>query len=89
MLKIEDGAKPTNVFKEIDTDGDSELSRKEVSEFLKKQFAQSSRAGDPGTADDPDMGQMIEEIFSHEDRDKDGHITLEEFSGPKYDHDEL
>jgi hypothetical protein len=29
----------------------------------------------------------VEEIFSHEDRDRDGYISHDEFSGPK--HDEL
>lgn len=31
--------------------------------------------------------KLIEEIFSHDDKDKDGYISHEEFSGPK--HDEL
>ena len=31
--------------------------------------------------------KLIEEIFQHEDADKDGFISHEEFSGPK--HDEL
>ena len=31
--------------------------------------------------------KLVEEIFSHEDKDKDGYISHEEFSGPK--HDEL
>ena len=33
------------------------------------------------------QGQLIEEIFSHDDKDKDGYISHDEFSGPK--HDEL
>ena len=33
------------------------------------------------------QGHLIEEIFSHDDKDKDGYISHEEFSGPK--HDEL
>ena len=31
--------------------------------------------------------KLVEEIFSHEDKDKDGVISHDEFSGPK--HDEL
>ena len=31
--------------------------------------------------------KLIEEIFSHDDKDKDGYISHDEFSGPK--HDEL
>merc|ERR1712038_89555 len=33
------------------------------------------------------LKQLVEEIFAHEDKDKDGLISHEEFSGPK--HDEL
>jgi hypothetical protein len=31
--------------------------------------------------------KLVEEIFSHEDKDRDGYISHVEFSGPK--HDEL
>lgn len=89
VLKIEDGPKPTNVFKEIDADNDNRLSRKEVGEFLKKQLQQMQQQGDTGSLDDPDNIQMVDEIFMHEDKDKDDYITHEEFSGPKQDHDEL
>ncbi len=34
-----------------------------------------------------DQDKLVEEIFAHEDKDKDGVISHEEFSGPK--HDEL
>lgn len=86
-LKIEDGPNPINVFKEIDADGDDKLSRHEVGEFLKKQLAQAYQPG--GQNDMEDHGSMLEEVFKHEDKDNDGYITREEFSGPKYDHDEL
>lgn len=89
VISVEDGPKPNNVFKDIDTDNDNRLSRKEIGEFLKKQIERNQAHGDMGDMDDPDQNQMIEEIFSHEDKDKDGFITFEEFSGPKYDHDEL
>ena len=32
-----------------------------------------------------DQDKLVEEIFSHEDKDKDGYISHEEFSGPKHD----
>lgn len=89
ILKIEEGPKPMNVFKEIDTDGDERLSRKEVGEFLRKQLVASNQHGDMGSAEDPERLQMIDEIFMHEDKDKDDYITHDEFSGPKYDHEEL
>lgn len=85
-LKIEDGPNPINVFKEIDTDGDGKLSRHEVGEFLKRQLSQ---AYPQGGNEMEDHGSMLEEVFKHEDKDNDGYITREEFSGPKYDHDEL
>jgi len=34
-----------------------------------------------------DHDKLVEEIFQHEDQDKNGFITHDEFSGPK--HDEL
>lgn len=86
-LKIEDGPNPINVFKEIDEDKDDKLSRHEVGEFLKKQLSQAYQ---PGAQNDlEDHGSMLEEVFKHEDKDNDGFITRDEFSGPKYDHEEL
>ncbi|XP_061382317.1 FK506-binding protein 2 isoform X1 [Danaus plexippus] len=77
------------VFRAMDTDGDSELSREEVSDYLKKQMVPQD-----GSEMSEDVKQMleshdklVEEIFQHEDKDKNGFISHEEFSGPK--HDEL
>ncbi|XP_063837886.1 uncharacterized protein LOC135086969 isoform X1 [Ostrinia nubilalis] len=76
-------------FQAMDSDGDKELSREEVSEYLKKQMVPSD-----GAEISEDIKQMleshdklVEEIFQHEDKDKNGFISHEEFSGPK--HDEL
>ncbi|CAG4943076.1 unnamed protein product [Colias eurytheme] len=76
-------------FLAMDTDRDSVLSREEVSEYLKKQMVPSD-----GAEISEDIKQMleshdklVEEIFQHEDKDKNGFISHEEFSGPK--HDEL
>lgn len=87
IVKIEDGPNPVNVFKEIDSDNDGKLSRKEVAEFLKKQLA----VNQPGQDAPADHSQILEEVFAHEDKDEDGFITREEFSGPKedFEHDEL
>ncbi|CAG9558812.1 unnamed protein product [Danaus chrysippus] len=77
------------VFRAMDKDGDSELSREEVSDYLKKQMVPQD-----GSEMSEDVKQMleshdklVEEIFQHEDKDKNGFISHEEFSGPK--HDEL
>ena len=45
-------------------------------------------AGEPEADQmEADRDKLVEEIFSHEDKDKDGYISHDEFSGPK--HDEL
>ena len=37
LLDVEEGPKPVNVFKEIDVDADSHISRDELAGYLKKQ----------------------------------------------------
>lgn len=89
LINIGDSPPTTNVFKEIDADQDNMLSREEVSDYLKKQMVPAD-----GAEMSEDVKQMleghdklVEEIFQHEDKDKNGFISHEEFSGPK--HDEL
>jgi len=83
-ISIDDGPTPVNVFKEIDSNDDNQLSREEVSSYLKKQMPEAAKAG---VKDLPDQDKLVEEIFQHEDQDKNGFISHDEFSGPK--HDEL
>jgi len=83
-VAVEDGPTPVNVFAEIDANDDNQLSREEVSSYLKKQMPEAAKAG---VKDLPDQDKLVEEIFQHEDQDKNGFISHEEFSGPK--HDEL
>ncbi|KAJ2954040.1 hypothetical protein O0L34_g2253 [Tuta absoluta] len=89
LINIGDTAPSTNVFKEIDADSDNMLSREEVSEYLKKQMVPPE--GGEMSEDVKQMleshDKLVEEIFQHEDKDKNGFISHEEFSGPK--HDEL
>ncbi|XP_013381775.1 FK506-binding protein 2 [Lingula anatina] len=80
---IEDGPKPQNIFKDIDENKDNKLSPDEVSDFIKKQMAETGSEM-PGEKEHNDM---VADIFKHEDKDRDGVISFEEFSGPK--HDEL
>jgi hypothetical protein len=54
-----------------------------VSVFVRKQEAEE---GLP-SSDDASHNALVADIFLHEDADKDGFISHEEFSGPK--HDEL
>jgi FK506-binding protein 14 len=91
MINIGDTPPPVNVFKEIDADKDLMLSREEVSEYLKKQMVAADQEG-AAESDEvkrmlEDHDKLVEEIFQHEDKDKNGFISHEEFSGPK--HDEL
>ncbi|XP_054276185.1 uncharacterized protein LOC128995255 [Macrosteles quadrilineatus] len=92
LINIGDSAPTTNVFKEIDADKDKMLSREEVSEYLKKQMVAAGEGEGSEAADEvkqmlEDHDKLVEEIFQHEDKDKNGFISHEEFSGPK--HDEL
>ena len=59
---------------------------------MKKQIQAASAAD--GSAEDEEIKRMlndhdklVEEIFQHEDSDKNGFLSHDEFSGPK--HDEL
>jgi FKBP-type peptidyl-prolyl cis-trans isomerase (trigger factor) len=84
LLEVTDGEKPPNVFKEIDSDGDMKLSQDEVSSYLKARASEM----EPGQEHNEEQHkEIITQIFHHEDKDKDGFIAHEEFSGPK--HDEL
>jgi len=91
LLDTEEGPAPVNVFKEIDSNDDKNIDREELSGYLKTQVEQIRTAGGPEAdqADqmEADQDKLVEEIFSHEDKDKDGYISHDEFSGPK--HDEL
>ena len=93
LISTEEGPTPVNVFKQIDIDSDMALSRDEISSYLKQQVETMQNAGgEQGEEarkmmEDQDQDQHVEEIFAHEDKDKDGLISHDEFSGPK--HDEL
>merc|ERR1712141_567549 len=91
LLETEDGPPPVNVFKQIDNDVDNQISREELSGYLKQQVEAMQQAGGEQAAQAEEMlkdqDKLVEEIFSYEDKDKDGYISHDEFSGPK--HDEL
>ncbi|KAH8285516.1 hypothetical protein KR054_010315 [Drosophila jambulina] len=92
LINIGNAPATTNVFKEIDENADKQLSREEVivyvSEYLKKQM---TAVEGQDSAELKNMlaenDKLVEEIFQHEDKDKNGYISHDEFSGPK--HDEL
>ncbi|XP_014087712.1 uncharacterized protein Fkbp14 isoform X2 [Bactrocera oleae] len=88
LINIGNTPPPTNVFKEIDENGDKQLSRDEVSEYLKKQMtAVEGQDSEELKNMLKENDKLVEEIFQHEDKDKNGYISHDEFSGPK--HDEL
>ncbi|XP_077301015.1 peptidyl-prolyl cis-trans isomerase Fkb14 [Arctopsyche grandis] len=90
LINIGDSPPTTNVFKEIDFDKNNMLSRDEVSEYLKKQMLAADDSENPSEEIKnmlEDHDKLVEEIFQHEDKDKNGFISHAEFSGPK--HDEL
>lgn len=63
-----------------------------MSVYLKKQMESMKQEGNTDGDDElkkamEDHDKLVEEIFQHEDQDKNGFISHEEFSGPK--HDEL
>ncbi|XP_076287760.1 peptidyl-prolyl cis-trans isomerase Fkb14 isoform X2 [Lasioglossum baleicum] len=90
LINISDTPQSTNVFKAIDSDHDNQLSREEVSDYLRKQMieAEQGSAGDDQVKKIlADNDKLVEEIFQHEDKDKNGFISHDEFTGPK--HDEL
>merc|ERR1711872_223609 len=91
LLHIADGPAPVNVFKEIDSNADMQVSREELNDYLNKQIGEIKAKGGEEAANVDELlaqqGHLIEEIFSHDDKDKDGFISHGEFSGPK--HDEL
>ncbi|XP_049812976.1 uncharacterized protein LOC126259928 isoform X1 [Schistocerca nitens] len=84
-----DAGHAVNIFREIDADKDDNLSKDEVSEYLKKQMVAAEEGGDSEEVKRmlEDHDKLVDEIFQHEDKDKNGLISHDEFSGPK--HDEL
>jgi len=81
LVQIGDAPPHVNVFKAIDSNSDDKLSKEEVLNYIQEQIpAEEMQEGQ-------DPAKITEEIFHHEDKDRDGHISHDEFSGPK--HDEL
>lgn len=58
-----------------------------MSEYLKKQMLPEGGSGEDQKKALDEHNKLVEEIFQHEDKDRNGFISHDEFSGPK--HDEL
>lgn len=80
-ISISEAPPQPNIFKAIDANEDKQLSQEEIMEYIRKEIPEDQME------EGQDVGKITEEIFQHEDKDKDGFISHEEFSGPK--HDEL
>jgi len=81
LVSIGEAPEQPNIFKAIDADQDNKLTKEEVQAYIEEQLPEDQRQ------EGQDPASITEEIFEHEDKDKDGTISHEEFSGPK--HDEL
>lgn len=69
-----------DVFGMIDKDKNKQLTQEEIKTYLKEQNSMPN--DDPASHD-----TIVSEIFQEEDKNKDGVISFEEFTGPK--HEEL
>jgi hypothetical protein len=73
-----DGPPQPNIWADIDTDKDHQLTKEEVLAFFEKQ--QSGKGGKGGKGG---KVELPEGLWEKEDKDGDGFITWEEFGGPK------
>jgi len=80
----DDAESPHSLFIRVDTDEDGLLSQDEVSEFIKESQREISNGHEMS---EREHNEIIADIFSQEDVNKDGFISLEEFGNPA--HDEL
>jgi hypothetical protein len=67
-LGIDEAPPPRNLFAEIDTDQSGELTKEEVSGYFERE---------------QDGRPVPDQLWDSEDKNKDGVISWEEFSGPK------
>ncbi|XP_068616479.1 peptidyl-prolyl cis-trans isomerase FKBP14 [Brachionichthys hirsutus] len=81
LMDIRNGPRSHDSFRDMDLDNDWKLSKKEVKEYLKKEFEKHGYS-----SNDTHHELMVDDIFNNEDEDKDGFISSREFV---YRHDEL
>ena len=89
LLDIREPPPQADVFGAMDGDGDKKLSREEVGEYMKKQAQMHYGAPMDDYYWSQYHNQMVDNIFAQDDEDEDGHISHDEFSGPKIHHEEL
>ncbi|XP_014882686.1 peptidyl-prolyl cis-trans isomerase FKBP14-like isoform X2 [Poecilia latipinna] len=81
LMEIQNGPRSHETFRDMDLNDDWKLSRQEVKHFLKKEFEKHGYS-----PNDTHHEVMVEDIFKNEDEDKDGFISVREFTSI---HDEL
>ncbi|XP_008430710.1 peptidyl-prolyl cis-trans isomerase FKBP14 [Poecilia reticulata] len=81
LMEIQNGPRSHETFRDMDLNDDWRLSRQEVKHFLKKEFEKHGYS-----PNDTHHEVMVEDIFKNEDEDKDGFISVREFTSI---HDEL
>ncbi|XP_045034271.1 FK506-binding protein 2 isoform X2 [Daphnia magna] len=86
LMGINQAPPPQNVFKQIDIDSDNQLSKEEVRGYFDRQIDKLKLEGAFITDKiDEDHARLVEQIFETEDKNKDGVITRDEFSGETRD----
>ncbi|XP_054903545.1 peptidyl-prolyl cis-trans isomerase FKBP14 [Poeciliopsis prolifica] len=81
LMEIQNGPRSHESFRDMDLNDDWKLSRQEVKHFLKKEFEKHGYS-----PNDTHHEVMVDDIFKNEDEDKDGFISVREFTSI---HDEL
>jgi len=76
---------PIDLFTSLDKDGDKTLSRDEISSYVKYQSSIYRKKDAPLPTHD-EHEKMVDEIMQKEDKNGDGVIQHNEFSGPKIPH---
>ncbi|GCB64193.1 peptidyl-prolyl cis-trans isomerase FKBP14 [Scyliorhinus torazame] len=81
LFEIKHGPRSHDSFQEMDLNDDWKLSRREVKDYLRREFDKYGVA-----QNDTQQESMVNDIFTNEDEDEDGYISAREFT---YKHDEL
>lgn len=82
LLEMRDGMNPTNVFKDIDRDGDEQLSQDEVRLMLVERITWDKKFGQHLSTPEV-FNKTLKMIISEHDHDQNGFISFEEFLNPK------
>ncbi|XP_015226196.1 peptidyl-prolyl cis-trans isomerase FKBP14 [Cyprinodon tularosa] len=81
LMEIRNGPRSHESFRDMDLNDDWKLSRQEVKQYLKAEFEKHGYS-----PNDTHHEVMVDDIFKNEDEDKDGFISVREFTSI---HDEL